>query len=157
MLADCPRTNTNPAIIANAARVRKRSQKAARAFILVVSPVVVSPLGPCDTRCGVRLQVSRVARARHTFLRILQPTCNIHRSPFAHNGSSTSSRVFLFLARRGFDCFPVLCRVSLPIHAHGPVASVQVSLSAVPRTPGVLGGSVPGTKRRHRSGIERNS
>src|SRR5437879_2698344 len=66
MLADCPRTNTNPAIIANAANVRKRSQKAARAFIGRLSRVVVSLLGRRAAQRRVRLQVSRVARARHT-------------------------------------------------------------------------------------------
>src|SRR5256885_1838472 len=72
MLADCPCTSTNPAIIVNAASVRKHSQKTAKAFIGVVSPVVFSLLGPPDSRCRVRLQVSRVARARHTIPKVLQ-------------------------------------------------------------------------------------
>src|SRR5258708_32043761 len=59
--------------------------------------------------------------------------CNIHRSLLVHNGSSTPSQLFLFLTRLGFDCFPVLRRVSLPIHAYGPASSAQVSLLSVPR------------------------
>src|SRR5260370_40525727 len=63
--------------------------------------------------------------------------CNIHRSLLVHNGSSTPSQLFLLLTRLGFDCFPVLRRVSLPIHAYGPASSAQVSLLSVPRTLGV--------------------
>src|SRR5258708_16383548 len=83
--------------------------------------------------------------------------CNIHRSLLVHNGSSTPSQLFLFLTRLGFDCFPVLRRVSLPIHAYGPASSAQVSLLSVPRTLGVHGCPLSGTWHRRRPRIERTS
>src|SRR6266436_8870413 len=79
--------------------------------------------------------------------------CNIHWSPFAHNGSSTPSQLFPFSTSPRFDCFPVPRRVSLPIHVYGPASSAQVSLLSVHRTFRVHGFPLSGTRRRHRPRI----
>src|SRR5437667_12226566 len=89
--------------------------------------------------------------------RKLQPSCNIHLTDLAHNGPSTSSRIFLFSVCLAFDCFSVLCRVSLPIHVYGPIASVQIPLPAVPRTPGVLGGTLHEIQCRARTAMQPNA